>query len=231
MSDDYYWLEYKSNSANEYDHYNYENILQSLVMNAGHAFMERALDDKMYFENVLEVGAGTGVHFSFVKHNYSTYVMTDCDKKALKLANQRHGSFSHGRIIRYEQQKAESLSYPDDSFDRVVAAHILEHLYEPHVVLKEWSRVIKNHGFLSVLIPSDPGLLWRMAQNLGPKRKSLKRGQPYEYLMAREHVNPCNNLVAILRYFFAEAAGNWWLLRIPLMDINFFYVMHAIIRK
>ena len=46
--------------------------------------------------------------------------------------------------------------------------------------------------------------------------------------MAREHVNPCNNLVAIMKHYYKDSiiSDGWYPLRIPAIDLNLFYVCH-----
>jgi hypothetical protein len=44
--------------------------------------------------------------------------------------------------------------------------------------------------------------------------------------MAREHVNPINNLVAFVRHYFPDVRDQWLPLRVPSMDLNLFYIAH-----
>jgi len=113
----------------------------------------------------------------------------------------------------------------------VFAGHVLEHIYYPHLALKEWVRVLKDKGTLSILIPTDPGVAWRFSRNLGPRKNAMARNITYDYVMAREHVNPCNNLIAFLKHYFPEHQDQWWPFSIPSIDINLFYIFHGIVRK
>ena len=66
-----------------------------------------------------------------------------------------------------QQADVMSLPYEDQSFDAVMAAHVLEHLPDPQRALAEMVRVLKPGGmvFLCVTRPSLFGalvqLLWR----------------------------------------------------------------------
>ncbi|MEO9823881.1 MAG: class I SAM-dependent methyltransferase [Paracoccaceae bacterium] len=66
-----------------------------------------------------------------------------------------------------QQADVQSLPYEDQSFDVVMAAHVLEHLPDPQIALAEMVRVLKPGGmvFLCVTRPSLFGalvqLLWR----------------------------------------------------------------------
>ena len=179
---------------------------------------------------MLEIGAGTGEHLGFVRHGFDQYVLSDMDAAILEVAK---GKLDHafGDKLKFETQTGEGLSYADNSFDRLIAAHVLEHIPQPHLAIKQWRRVVRSGGVLSILIPTDPGIAWRLGRHLGPRRKAMARDIPYDYLMAREHVNSCNNLIALLRHYFPERTEAWWPFPIPSTDLNLFFVCHAVVRK
>ena len=232
MQEDKAWLEYKEKFSEVYDDLNYSMGLQGFVMRSGHAFLERAWGGGSHFGRVLEIGAGTGEHLPFIRHAFDEYVLSDHDGRALEIARSKLSvSGIHYDKLGYELQSGDRLSYPDHSFDRVIACHVLEHIPEPHLALKEWCRVIKDGGVLSILIPTDPGLAWRLGRCLGPRRNALAKGIAYDYVMAREHVNPCNGLMAILRHYFPEGKEAWWPFLVPSMDVNLFAVFNARVYK
>lgn len=230
IDEDRAWVEYRSRFSEVYDDSNYASPLQSMVMRASHRLIEKKYQCNSRFSQVLEIGAGTGEHLAFVKHGFDEYTLADMDPAALDIARIKLAKAKH-QGIKFEVQTADSLEYVDSTFDRVVATHVLEHIYHPHVALKEWARVVKNGGVLSILIPTDPGVAWRLGRHLGPRSNSIKKGIAYDYVMAREHVNSCNNLVAILRHYFPERTESWWPTSIPSIDINLFFAFHTIVKK
>ena len=224
------WIDQRENLFEVYDDYNYSSRLQSFVMKASHKLSEKVFGENIHFDRVLEIGAGTGEHLPYVRHTFDEYILTDLNAEILAVAKNKLSVSNYG-ALKFEQQSADSLSYSDNTFDRVVAVHVLEHISEPHIALKEWSRVLKNNGVLTILIPADPGLAWKLGRHLGPRRKAVAKGVPYDYLMAREHVNSCNNLIAILHYYFPESTDSWWPLPIASVDLNLFYVFHTVVNK
>jgi len=224
------WIEWRNSFSDLYDSANYEDPLQSRVMRASHRLVEKPFGEATRFGRVLEVGAGTGEHLPFVRHDYGEYILTDMDPKTLDVARQKLSALDTGRVG-FEVQTGSALAYPDGAFDRVVAVHVLEHIYQPHLALKEWRRVLKDGGTLSILIPTDPGVAWRLGRHLGPRRNAVSKGLAYDYIMAREHVNPCNNLIALLRHYFPEAREAWWPSPIPSIDLNLFFAYQARVRK
>lgn len=224
------WTEYRTRFANVYDDSNYTSPLQAAVMKASHSATERLFKEQDYFENVLEVGAGTGEHIAFIRHRFDKYVLSDVDPATLDVARAKLGN-RFGEKISFSPQTGERLNYADNSFDRVIAVHVLEHIYRPHLVIKEWARVVRDGGVLSILIPTDPGIAWRLGRHLGPRKYAIAKGIAYDYVMAREHVNSCTNLVALLRHYFPDRVESWWPLRIPIVDLNLFFVFHTTIKK
>lgn len=169
-NEDQAWLDYRARFAEVYDESNYASPLQSAVMRASHRLTEKNHKEYDHFAKVLEIGAGTGEHLSFVRHGFDQYVLSDLDAKTLKVAKGKlNGKF--GNRLLFETQSGAGVSYADNSFDRLIATHVLEHIYQPHLALKEWQRVVKNGGVLSVLIPTDPGVAWRLGRHWAAKER------------------------------------------------------------
>lgn len=230
QAEDKAWSEYRQKFADIYDQSNYSNSAQSFAMHASHRVAEKAFGNQIFFNKVLDIGAGTGEHLAFVRHGFGSYTLADNDQKALDVAQKKLSGIHQGKLF-FEKQSGDCLGYDDSTFDRIIATHVLEHLYYPHLALKEWRRVIKSGGTLTVLIPTDPGVAWRLGRHFGPRKNAIKMGIAYDYIMAREHVNSCNNLISFLRYYFPEAKERWWPFPIASMDLNLFFVFHAVVQK
>jgi phosphatidylethanolamine/phosphatidyl-N-methylethanolamine N-methyltransferase len=219
------WLDWKDRFSSIYDQANYSSTIQSLVMNASHRLLERPFNSTVKFSRVLEVGAGTGKHLAHVRHQFDEYTISDMDPATIDVAKSRNGD---SRVV-FAVQSAERLTYPDASFDRIVAAHVLEHIFPPHLAIKEWQRVLKPGGTLSIMIPTDPGVAWRIGRCLGPRRNHIAQGLAYDYIMAREHVNSCINLSAILDHYFPSGKKSWWPLILPSVDLNLFCAFNVVV--
>ena len=202
---------------------NYDEGLAAYFLTKSHDWSERPFNSKDHFSQVLEVGAGNGIHIKSVRHGFDEYIISDLSPTLLNkidLGNNREGEI----LTRVED--ATALSFDDNSFDRVIGAHVLEHLHKPHEVLREWHRVVKPGGVLSIILPCDPGVAWRLGRHLFARKKFIDCGLDYDYWMAREHVNPLNNIVSFIRYYFDDVREEWFPFRIPSMDLNLFYIAH-----
>lgn len=216
--------EYLERWASVYQQLNYDEGLAGYFLGKSHEWAERAFGPDVRFGEVLEVGAGSAVHVRYVRHGFDKYWMTDLNVPFLERMPRRDTG-GRGEIV-VQREDACALSFANDTFDRVIATHVLEHLPQPQAVLREWARVLKPGGTLTLVLPCDPGLAWRLGRHLGPRRRFQRIGIDYDYWMAREHVNPIGNLVAFVRYFFQHVDEQWLPSRIPSVDLNLFYVAH-----
>ena len=206
----------------QYDAANYSKGMAGYVMRRGHEILDKtaAYDTT---SSIIEIGAGSGIHLSFVQRPFRRYVLTDGSDDMLAHARVRHAG-RHG--VEFQKEDAANLAAADSSFDRLIATHVLEHLSEPHRVLSEWNRVVRPGGTISLILPCDPGFAWRLGRHFGPRARSERAGLPYDYFSAREHINPILNLTAFIDYYFDHVVSVWWPLRIPSSDMNLLYIAH-----
>lgn len=217
---------YELNYIQNYDKNNTGQTLAGSFLQISHQLLEKTLPLGAVNGRVLEVGAGSGHHFPYVNKKFDRYVMTDGSDDMLKIASQKYTKQLLDKSLIIEKQDATALSYPDHSFDRLIATHVLEHLPNPVDVLKEWNRVVRPHGVISIVLPCDPGMLWRLGRCLGPRRNAKKAGIAYDYLQSAEHVNPIFNLVIFIQHHFENISEMWYPARIPVADMNLFYICH-----
>ena len=50
------------------------------------------------------------------------------------------------------------------TFSRIIASHVLEHLEKPEEAIIEWVELLSDDGIISISIPADPGLFWKIGQ-------------------------------------------------------------------
>jgi phosphatidylethanolamine/phosphatidyl-N-methylethanolamine N-methyltransferase len=225
MKPDPDYQDYLEKWSNLYQIQNYDSGLAGFFLKKSHEWSEKEYGNNVFFEKVLEVGAGTGMHFNYINHQFDEYWMTDYNSRFLE-ENQAHSKHIKKGKLLFSSEDATHLSFPDAFFDRLIAAHVLEHLYYPHQVLHEWIRVLKPGGTLTLVLPCDPGVAWRLGRYAVARKKFISAGFDYDYWMAREHVNPINCLTSFIRYYFADLDEKWFPFHIPSIDINLFYIAH-----
>lgn len=202
-----------------YDKANYKEGLSAKVLRATHQLIERDARLKENYPFVLEVGAGTMAHFPAVRHDFHRYIASDGDTKVVDWLKERPWD----PRVEIRHIEGGELPFKDNSVDRLIATHVLEHVIDPAQTLAEWSRVIRPGGVLSLILPSDPGAAWRLGRMFGPRRNAEASGLPYDYYMAIEHRNSIYNLRQIIQFHFPDRREKWWPLKLPWPDTNLIY--------
>jgi ubiquinone/menaquinone biosynthesis C-methylase UbiE len=185
-------------------HQSYEG-LAGLGHRVFHSQLESNLKSK-HFGTVLELGADRGQHLEFVKHSYDEYLMTDLRGIAQSAQSHIISKFP-GKKITFREENAENLSFPDESFDRIVVTCVLPHLDQPEKALMEILRVLRVGGVLDLYVGHDPSLVFDAFKRAGPimsaKRKGLEAIKTL--LDSREHLSSGKSLLRITRHVFRSA--------------------------
>ena len=107
---------------------------------------------------ILEVGVGTGISLpGYSSHNRITGI--DLSEAMLRKAQQRVAELSLTHVEKLEVMDAEHLSFPDASFDVVVANHVISTVPHPEAALDECARMLRPGGEMILLsrIGADGG--------------------------------------------------------------------------
>jgi len=109
--------------------------------------------------SLLDVGCGAGRH-SFEAYrrgaDVTAFDMSEkdlLDVKAMFAAMADAGESGPGGDADTVHGDARSMPFPDASFDRVIAAEVLEHIHEDTAVMAEIVRVLKPGGLGVVTVP------------------------------------------------------------------------------
>jgi phosphatidylethanolamine/phosphatidyl-N-methylethanolamine N-methyltransferase len=174
--------------------------------NLYHRKIEKNLE-KSTFDNVLEVGSGSGEHLQFVKHDFKRYIISDLILPNLNdMANAKKIEFEKNKkVVELKSVDVQKMKFDDSSFERVVSTCLLHHVQDPHSALLEMRRVAKNGAIVNIYIPSDPGIFYRFSQHLVSTRVMLKyfTSTEIKYLRASEHRNHVASLTGLIKGVFA----------------------------
>lgn len=125
-------------------------------------------------KRVLDLGSRTGeVAQHYCSGNY--LVCVDIDHPSLKVARERL------KMPALVDNLDEALPFSDDSFDVVVAAEVLEHLFFPWRLISEIHRLLKPKG---MLIGSAPNAFYRSY------RWKFLFGKLPEAIFNEQHIRP-----------------------------------------
>src|SRR5437773_3651304 len=116
---------------------------------------------------VLDVATGTGLVARAVSERYACEVVgLDPSVDMLSAAVARNG---HIPLVR---ARAESLPFPDESFDHLTFPYLLRYVGDPAATMRELARVVRPGGSIVALdfgVPTNPILrmLWRVHTSIG----------------------------------------------------------------
>jgi len=193
-----------------------------------HKSIERRHKPSTHFENVLEIGANHGEHLQFVQHTFKQYFLTDIeefDSSVLPTSELR-------TVLTFKKEDACRLSFPNETFDRVLCSCVLHHVQDAEIALMELRRVLKTSGSADLFVSSDPGFLFRLGRYLGPVREAKKMNLDgvKRLLDARDHRNHVAGLTRLIRHVFREDDVEERSYPFPLVswNLSFWKVFHII---
>lgn len=148
---------------------------------------------------ILEIGAGRGEHFRFVKSDFQKYIMTDISNWGLKEVENIIGQDAR---VSFELHNIEKLGFCDNSFDRVICSCVLMHVDQPYDALTEMYRVVKPGGVISFYLACDPGMLLRLIRRIFITPKNNNLDVPYSLLVALNHRNNGCSIIDMCKHVF-----------------------------
>jgi SAM-dependent methyltransferase len=111
-------------------------------------------------ERVLDMGCGGGRHAFELYRRGASVVAFDMDAEELKTvadmfgAMELEGQAPEGSSAETVVGDALDLPFPENSFDKIIAAEVMEHIPNDMAAMKELFRVLKPGGQIAVTVPS-----------------------------------------------------------------------------
>ena len=175
---------------------------------------------------VLEIGAGDSPHFKYLKHDFDEYHIIETSDYALENKEE------NPKILK-KKYDGKKIPYPNETFDRIIISHCLEHIPYPEDFLFEMMSKLKKGGILSISLPTDPGLLFRLGRLylklFSIKKKYKINKEEFDYMNATEHINSIFALRSLIKYHYKGNIKEFYLpFRVRLVDLNLFYNVHIL---
>jgi ubiquinone/menaquinone biosynthesis C-methylase UbiE len=110
-------------------------------------------------EQILEIGCGRGFYEQFLGTIYPKVKLTGVDLKESYLNIARHTVKS--KNVTFLNADATQLPFKANTFDRIIATEVLEHIPNDLGVLSELYRVVKPGGIVMITVPNKQySALW-----------------------------------------------------------------------
>lgn len=109
---------------------------------------------------ILDVGAADGVFTKIIKDKATPYEIIGIDvlQSSVDWASNH---WRNEKNMKFQLGNAHDLPFRTRTFDAVYILEVMEHVRDPHLVLKEAYRVTKKNGYIVALVPTD-NLLFRI---------------------------------------------------------------------
>ena len=166
-------------------------------------------------EKVLEVGGGLGTDLSMFARNGA--LVTDVDLSAGHLAHAQENFALRGLKGEFVHHDAETLPFPDNTFDVVYSNGVIHHTPNTHQVVREIRRVLKPGGKAIVMVYAEHSFhyWYRLVWEQGVKHDMLRTYSIGEIMSRRVEItkNDARPLVKVytarsLRHLFTGFEGN-----------------------
>lgn len=188
--------------SNDFMHHWHEVLPQkySILDRFGHSYPVTHAPPR--FTTTLEIGAGLGEHMEYERlspEQEANYHALDIRENMVRTYQERYP-----KVHAFVGDCQARLDFPDGHFDRVLAIHVLEHLPNLPLAVREAYRLCnKEHGLFSVVIPCEGGLAYGIARRISAQRIFERRyRQPYRWFIEREHLSRPEEIIAELDPYF-----------------------------
>jgi ubiquinone/menaquinone biosynthesis C-methylase UbiE len=201
--------------------------------NLYHSKLEKGKNNKLL--KLIELGAGNGEHFEYVKNDYLLYYLTDNSDYQIKELKKK---FKGTKKVKIKKIDIQNIDFKENSFDRVIITCLLHHIPDLPKALDEVRRISKSGGLVTIYLPCDPGILYRFTRFIAMinKRKIQLTGQKIikrKYLASMEHPNHVLGIANLIAYYFKndEIKVKRFPTPFPLWNLNLYYVYNIRIIK
>jgi ubiquinone/menaquinone biosynthesis C-methylase UbiE len=212
-----------------YPKVHYKGLL-GIFTNGYHKKIEKIYNSENTYEQVLEIGGGSGEHVRYIEHEFINYTIIDIVENIEKLSALK--SDPRFTKIKFVLADAASLPFEAETFDRVFSTCVLHHITDLESVIREIRRVTKKGGTVDLYVPCDPGMIYRWIRHWTSHYKQKKSmnvdwGQ-VKFLWAMEHRNHYLSILFVCKEIFKE--DNLILERYPLKYSSWNFNLYSIIR-
>ncbi|WP_123662208.1 class I SAM-dependent methyltransferase [Actinocorallia herbida] len=124
-------------------------------------------------ERVLDMGCGGGRHAFELYRRGASVTAFDMDAEELKSVQTMFGAMDlegqapEGASAETVEGDALALPFEDDTFDKIIAAEVMEHIPDDMKAMRELFRVLKPGGQVAVTVPSwlPERICWALSED------------------------------------------------------------------
>jgi phosphatidylethanolamine/phosphatidyl-N-methylethanolamine N-methyltransferase len=123
----------------------YDPFINVIFSTTYKSILDNLNSDLKATHNVLDIGTGTGIIPFSICLKVSSVIATDMSPEMIRNAKQKQKKLNIQNID-FHVQDSYNITFPDKTFDIVIASNLLHILYEPDKPINEVKRVMKDNG-------------------------------------------------------------------------------------
>lgn len=125
-------------------------------------------------DKILEIGVGTGRSLRYYAPHVEV-IGIDVSREMLERARHRYLNPNYPQVKALLEMDAQSLEFPDNSFDGVVAMYVASVVPDPAAMVREMFRVCRPGGKIVVVnhFASKTGIFHKVEKSFAPLSKQL----------------------------------------------------------
>lgn len=123
----------------------YDSFINVIFSTTYKSILDNLDSDLNATHNVLDIGTGTGIIPFSICLKVSSVIATDISPEMIRNANKKQKKLNIQNID-FQVQDSYNITFPDKTFDIVIASNLLHILYEPDKPINEVKRVMKDNG-------------------------------------------------------------------------------------
>ena len=108
-----------------------------------------------------------------------------------------------------------------NTYDRIVAFHVLEHLPDLPAALAQIKRAMRDDAVFDVMLPCEGGMMYSLGRSVTTARYFKKKfNRNFAKFIAQEHVSTVAEILKLLNAEFVSEMTTFYPTRIPSADVN-----------
>lgn len=163
----------------------------------------------------IEIGGGLGDHISYEDLSCQEYSILEIRQNILDTLSQNHpevNSVLGDCQLKYAEE---------NTFDRAIAIHVLEHLPNLPEALKQMHYALKEDGVAHVVIPCEGSLAYTICRKISAERLFHKwYHMDYQWCIKSEHINVATEIIEEIEKFFDIKYTRYFPFPIPFQFCN-----------
>lgn len=211
---------------NNYLETNYKGLAKILYY-----FNHKILDigvEKKYNKYLIEIGGGAKPHLNYMDaKSIKEYTIVDDIKykKGILELSKEYKKISF-KFINYKK-----LNLPKKKYTRLIASHSFEHFKEFEKNFLKLLPSLKINSILSIALPCDPGITWRLLQYLyyfkQKKTYGWKNFKEKDLSHSRDHITPVQNIQKVIDYYFRKKKNYFFPFILSSINLNIFLIIQT----